>query len=231
MRLTTGKAVVDMDMVELAHNSCYAKDGKARYRDYDMDMDARDFARNLMSTLTKDELPLKEVSFDEEILENLQYDCFSDIRGLIALFYRNLWAMANLRETLKKYEDLEEQCILENQCGIRELLMKWKEFFDDIGELYDYRKAEEQGLLLRLPCKVGDTVYRYCEYNGNVMEYEILNIHISSYASGGYDIAIEGVTEDDEGEEYEFCLSVTEFKKECFASHEEAESALAEKGE
>lgn len=98
---------------------------------------------------------------------------------------------------------------------------------DKLGELED---AEEQGLLLRLPCKVGDTVYRYCEYNGNVMEYEILNIHISSYASGGYDIAIEGVTEDDEGEEYEFCLSVTEFKKECFASHEEAESALAEKG-
>lgn len=99
-----------------------------------------------------------------------------------------------------------------------------------LEELKEYRKAEEQGLLLRLPCKVGDTVYSYCEYNGNVMEYEILNIHISSYASGGYDIAIEGVTEDDEGEEYEFCLSVREFKNECFASREEAKAALAEKG-
>ena len=101
---------------------------------------------------------------------------------------------------------------------------------DVVGKLADYEDAEEQGLLLRLPCKVGDTVYRYCEYNGKVMEYEILNIHISSYASGGYDIVIEGVTEDDEGEEYEFCLSVSEFKNECFASREEAESALAEKG-
>ena len=131
---------------------------------------------------------------------------------------------------LAEYEDAEEQCIAENQCGLRELLTKWKAFFDDIAELYEYRKAEEQGLLLRLACKVGDTVYRYCEYNGKVMEYEILNIHISSYASGGYDIVIEGVTEDDEGEEYEFCLSVSEFKNECFASREEAESALAEKG-
>lgn len=37
--------------------------------------------------------------------------------GLLALFYRNLWAMADLRERLKYYEDLEldeyiEQSIL-----------------------------------------------------------------------------------------------------------------------
>lgn len=81
----------------------------ARYRDYEMDMDARDFARNLMVTLAKDEMPISDTEFDEEILDNLAIDPFSDVRGLIALFYRNLWAMADLRETLKKYEDLEEQ--------------------------------------------------------------------------------------------------------------------------
>ena len=47
-RLTTDKSVENMDMVELAHNCCYAKDRKARYRDYDMDMDAREFAKNLL---------------------------------------------------------------------------------------------------------------------------------------------------------------------------------------
>lgn len=99
-----------MSMIELAHNSCYADDERnARYRDYEMDMDARDFARNLMVTLTKDEMPISDTEFDEEILDNLAIDPFSDVRGLIALFYRNLWAMANLRETLKKYEDLEEK--------------------------------------------------------------------------------------------------------------------------
>lgn len=98
-----------MSMIELAHNSCYADNKRnARYRDYEMDMDARDFARNLMVTLTKDELPISDTEFDEEILDDLAIDPFSDVRGLIALFYRNLWAMANLRETLKKYEDLEE---------------------------------------------------------------------------------------------------------------------------
>ena len=109
-RLTSNKKVSDMSMIELAHNSCYADNERnARYRDYEMDMDARDFARNLMVTLAKDEMPISDTEFDEEILDNLAIDPFSDVRGLIALFYRNLWAMANLRETLKKYEDLKEQ--------------------------------------------------------------------------------------------------------------------------
>lgn len=112
-RLTTNKSVADMSMIELAHNSCYADDEhNARYRDYDMEMDARDFARNLMVTLAKDELPVDDAEFDEEILDNLTIDPFSDVRGLIALFYRNLWAMADLREKLKYYEDAEEQRLL-----------------------------------------------------------------------------------------------------------------------
>ncbi len=136
-RLTTNKNVQEMTMTELAHNCCYAKDRNARYRDFDMDMDARDFARNLMITLANDELPNDDDEFDEEIFENLQYDQFSDVKGLIALFYRNLWAMADLRERLKSYED-----------------------------------AEEQGLLLRLPCKVGDTVYSVVKDGLQIFELE-----------------------------------------------------------
>jgi len=112
-RLTTNKSVSDMSMVELAHNSCYVdSEGNARYRDYEMEMDARDFARNLMVTLTKDELPVDDTEFDEEILDNLTIDPFSDVRGLIAVFYRNMWAMADLREKLKRDEDAEEQGFL-----------------------------------------------------------------------------------------------------------------------
>lgn len=112
-RLTTNKSVADMSMVELAHNSCYADDERnARYRDYKMEMDARDFARNLMVALAKDELPVDDEKFDDEVLDNLMIDPFSDVRGLIALFYRNLWAMADLREVLKCYEDADEQGLL-----------------------------------------------------------------------------------------------------------------------
>ena len=88
-RLTTNKDVSEMSMYELAHNSCYLKDGVARYRDFEMDMDARDFARNLMTTLTDDDLPTDDDAFDDEIMENLIYDPFESVTGLIALFYRN----------------------------------------------------------------------------------------------------------------------------------------------
>ena len=123
-RLTSNKKVSDMSMFELAHNSCYCKDGVARYRDFENDIDARDLARELVWSLADIELSRNNECFDEEIIENLQYDITKEPIGLIALFYRNLWAMADLRERLKEYEDLEEQ-----------------------------------GRLVKLPCKVGDTVY------------------------------------------------------------------------
>ena len=193
-RLTSNKKVSDMSMIELAHNSCYADDKRnARYRDYEMDMDARDFARNLMVTLAKDEMPISDTEFDEEILDDLAIDPFSDVRGLIALFYRNMWAMANLRETLKKYEDLEEQ-----------------------------------GRLIKLPCKVGNTVYRYVEEKGCVLEYTVWNISMSAYESGGIDIVIEGCAESEDEVEDEFSLSLIDFKNEFFNTKSEAEQKLKE---
>lgn len=108
-RLTTNKNVSDMGMVELALNCCYiAKDGSGRYRDYEIDMDERDFVRKLTTTLVGEDLPLQDESFDEEMMDNLGIDPLADVRGLIAIFYRNMWAMAELREKLKRYEDAEE---------------------------------------------------------------------------------------------------------------------------
>lgn len=127
-RLTTNKPTYEMTMLELAYNCCYAKDGEARYRDYEMDMSARDLTRELAWSLADIELSRNDDEFDEEMLDYLQYDITKEPIGLIALFYRNLWAMADLREKLKEYYDLEEQ-----------------------------------GLLFRLPCKEGDTVYYICE--------------------------------------------------------------------
>jgi hypothetical protein len=151
-RLTSNKKISDMSMIELAHNSCYADNKRnARYRDYDLDIDSRQLIRNLMKDMCGEDLSdLTDEEFDEYMGSMLSIELDSEI-GLLALFYRNLWAMANLRETLKNYEDLEEQ-----------------------------------GRLLKLPCKVGDTVYcifnRYTkctpsneefdEYNCQGCEYE-----------------------------------------------------------
>lgn len=108
-RLTSNKNIPEMSITELAHNSCYAKDRKARYRDYDMDMDARELVIQLLDKHA--DIP-NEFTCDEDldgfILDSTQYG-MGNIIGLIAVFYQNLWAMADLRERLKEYEDLEEQ--------------------------------------------------------------------------------------------------------------------------
>lgn len=44
--------------------------------------------------------------------------------------------------------------------------------------LASYEDLAEQGKLLELPCKVGDTVYEI--FRGKIQEYEVISIHISS---------------------------------------------------
>ena len=105
-RLTTDKPTSEMNMVELAHNSCFAKNGEAYYRDFDGEISARDLARRLYKLFTSEELSKDNDTFDVEMMEELRYDIEIYPEGVVALFYRNLWAMADLREQLKRYEDL-----------------------------------------------------------------------------------------------------------------------------
>lgn len=152
-RLTTKKPTSEMNMTELAHNGCYAEERLARYRDFDRDIDARDFARELMVSyglwksckeygLDADNELVDDEIFDDTMLDNMQYDA-TTIEGLIALFYRNLWAMADLHSKLKHYEDLEEA-----------------------------------GRLITLPCKVGDTVWIIYTDDMTVRSQEISEIRI-----------------------------------------------------
>lgn len=200
-RLTTNKNVSEMGMFKLALNCCYiTQDGNTRYRDYAKDIDARDFARVITENFAKDVLPLNDESFDEEMMENLMYDPLTDINALIAVFYRNMWAMAELREKLKRYED-----------------------------------SEEQGLLLRLPCKVGDTVYVVTspfnvfddiEYDENMKDevYEAYVSSVSFYESGEQYRIYSKVTNHFIGAYFREC----DFGKTVFFTQEEAEAKLAE---
>ena len=89
-----------------------------------------------------------------------------------------------LIDKLGQYEDLDEQCANENSWNLIMLLRKWKEFVGDIQELYEYRKLEEQGKLLKLPCKVGDTVYavqtikRKEIITKEIWDYTVISLHI-----------------------------------------------------
>lgn len=109
-RLTSNKKVSDMSMIELAHNSCYVDDERnARYRDYNLDIGSRQLVRNLVKDICDEDLTdLSDEEFDEYMSSMLSVEIDSTM-GLLALFYRNLWAMSDLRERLKEYEDYEEQ--------------------------------------------------------------------------------------------------------------------------
>lgn len=123
-RLTKNKPMLEMGMHELAYNSCYIdKDGNARYRDYETDVDVRILTRELLKQYAEyDDAFTDDDNFDAEMLELLMYGT-STIEGLIALFYRNLWAMAELREELKYYEDLVEQGrLVELPCKVGDIV-------------------------------------------------------------------------------------------------------------
>lgn len=199
-RLTTNKSVADMSMIDLAHNSCYADDERnARYRDYNLDVDSRWLVRNLAKDICGEDFKdLSDEEVDEYMASMLSVEIDSTI-GLLALFYRNLWAMADLREKLKYYED-----------------------------------AEEQGLLLRLPCEIGSDVYIIpskvnCELN-------ILSLHPENNKVYHQKVALITFTEKgwymecDKDREYatDRILSEKMYKKIWFLSQEEAEAKLKE---
>ena len=121
-----------MGMYNLAHNCCYVGENRAvRYRDFDTDIDAREFARKLMVAYGKwksceehgldaDNEMVDDGIFDDTMLDNLMYEP-TEIEGLIALFYRNLWGMAELREKLKSYEDTEGKNLIDVDKYVDEL--------------------------------------------------------------------------------------------------------------
>lgn len=101
--------------------------------------------------------------------------------------------------------------------------------------LANREQAEEQGLLLRLPCKVGDTVYVVTspfnvfddiEYDENMKDevYEAYVSSVSFYESGEQYRIYAKVTNHFIGAYFREC----DFGKTVFLTKEEAEAKLAE---
>ena len=89
--------------------------------------------------------------------------------------------------------------------------------FDMIDKLAAYEDAEEQGLLVRLPCKVGDVVYRI-HTKDHVEKHRVIAFHVS--ASGFW-------FWDENGRE----TPVDKIGKNVFITREAAEAALKKEGE
>ena len=216
-RLTTNKPAGEMTMTELAHNGCYrGEDGWARYRDYDTDIDARDLARKLLERYEPEQpLPEENRALEDLLFDELQYGPLDHAGALVALVYNMIWSMADLRERLAAYEDtgLEPD-------EVRGLLTQHRtercESADyDCVELGRYRRAEAEGRLIVLPCKVGDVVYaiRYRPWTGIAVE-DVKVLAIGAALRENKTIVIVSSTKDDVWGET------------VFATRKEAEAAL-----
>lgn len=86
---------------------------------------------------------------------------------------------------------------------------------DILGKLAEYEDLEEQGLLLRLPCKVGDRLYRI-DFLGFIISDTVHSIHIlqnTAYLEMNY---------------WDKDISLSEVGKTVFLTREEAEQKLKE---
>ena len=178
MKRLTMDNVEEMDMFGLAHNCCYIdENGNTRYRDFEIDIDARELAKGMLKEMTEDAVSFEsDEDFDDWMGCYIGEDGICTQRGLIATFYQNLWAMAELREKLKYYEDLEEQ-----------------------------------GRLLVLPCRVGDTVYE-------IIEETVPNRYFYINEWKVQDVSAKAVKYADEWESYDY--------ENLYFTREEAEAAL-----
>lgn len=178
MKRLTMDNLEEMGMFSLAHNCCYIdENGNTRYRDFEIDIDARELAKGLLKEMTEGKVSFEsDEDLDDWMGCYIGEDGICTPRGLIATFYQNLWAMAELRERLKYYEDLEEQ-----------------------------------GRLLVLPCKVGDTVYE-------IIEETVPNRYFYINEWKVQDVSTQSIKYADEWESYDY--------ENLYFTREEAEAAL-----
>ena len=100
-----------------------------------------------------------------------------------------------------------------------EKVAKW------LKELKSYKEAEEQGLLVRLPCKVGDTVYRVnVGAKQPIIPMTVSEIHFLCYKNERV-VRLDAIDKEDMGES---CYRLEDIGKIVFLTNEEAEKKLEE---
>lgn len=175
-----------------------------------------DFIRKAAKILLPDlDFPMDDDGVDYAMGE-LLLDGPDEPTGLLALLYTAAWSYAELRGRLMQYEDtgLEpEQC--ENAKVIIESV-----FSDDTSKAERIRKllkADKDGRLAVLPCKVGDTVWRIVrDGNPHITRDEVRDM----YFADDMTLCVELV-----GGRVTF---TEKFGKTVFLTREEAEKALQE---
>ena len=104
--------------------------------------------------------------------------------------------------------------------GGSDVWVKQHDYISAARKLCDYEDLEEQGLLVRLPCKVGDTVY--VPTRALVSEFKITTIFCDIQGTYFYWLFYCGIYERKNG------FSKRDIGKTVFLTREEAEKKLEE---
>lgn len=92
-------------------------------------------------------------------------------------------------------------------------------------KLAEYEQLEEQGLLVRLPCKVGDTVYRVnAGAKQPIIPMTVSEIHFLCYKNERA-VRFDAIGKEDMGES---CYRLEDIGRIVFLTREEAEKKLEE---
>lgn len=92
-------------------------------------------------------------------------------------------------------------------------------------KLAEYEDLEEQGLLVRLPCKIGDTVYRVnAGAKQPIIPMTVSEIHFLCYKNERA-VRFDAIGKEDMGES---CYRLEDIGKIVFLTREEAEKKLEE---
>lgn len=95
-----------------------------------------------------------------------------------------------------------------------------------LEKLGKYEDAEEQGLLLRLPCKVGDTLYRVNKgAKEPVIMMRVIQLYIKQIHKDRTVMRIDAINDADMGES---CYLPCDIGERIFLTREEAEAKLKE---
>lgn len=111
------------------------------------------------------------------------------------------------------------KCFEEPCCGMGECLDdRCSLMLDACKKLAEYEQLEEQGLLVRLPCKVGDDLY--CIVNGEVKKLKVHSFGVPDFEITDIEFKyIDG---------FKIVRFVGEIGKTIFLTREEAEKKLEE---
>lgn len=109
--------------------------------------------------------------------------------------------------------------------GESDVWVKQHDYISAARKLCDYEDSEEQGLFVRLPCKVGDTVYRVnAGARQPIIPMTVSEIHFLCYKNERA-LRFDAIGKEDMGES---CYRLEDIGRIVFLTHEEAERKLEE---